>query len=140
MIKTRWIAPVAGVMLVLAGCGGDDDDFANNPRPPAPIELTGVITKQKVTVSPDRVGAGPIVLIVSNQSEDSRTLTLEGEQVRERVGPIAPLDTAQIQRTLRPGRYEVKAGSERALAREIEPAALAIGKERKSSSGETLLP
>jgi len=139
MKKTRWIAAAGTVALVLAGCGGDDE-FANKPRPPVPIQITGVIAKDKVTVSPNRVGAGPVVLIVSNQTDDPHTLTIEGEQVRERVGPINSLDTAQIQKTLAPGTYEVKAGSERAVTREIGSASLEIGKPRKSSSGDTLLP
>ena len=114
--KTRRIrggtAGLAGVMCVLAvGCG--DDDFKNEPRPPVPIELTGVIQEEKVTVSPDRVGAGPILITVSNQTQDVHTLTLEGEGVRERIPPINPLDTATIQKTLKPGSYEVKAGSEK---------------------------
>ncbi len=129
----------AGAFVVLAaGCG--DEDFENKPRPPVPIELTGVIQEKKVTVSPDKVGAGPILITVSNQTKDAHTLTLEGESVRERVGPINPLDTATIQRTLRPGSYEVRAGSSVAVAHEIKPAMLHIGKARKNSSDRLLLP
>ena len=105
-----------------------------------PVELTGVIQEDKVTVSPDKEGAGPILITVSNQTKEAHTLTLEGESVRERVGPINPLDTATIQKTLRPGAYEVRAGSSVAVAREIRPATLTIGKKRKDSNDELLLP
>ena len=126
-------------MCVLAvGCG--DDDFKNEPRPPVPIELTGVIQEEKVTVSPDRVGAGPILITVSNQTKDVHTLTLEGEGVRERIPPINPLDTATIQKTLKPGIYEVRAGSSVAVEEEIRPAELVIGKKRKDSNDRLLLP
>ena len=126
-------------MCVLAvGCG--DDDFKNEPRPPVPIELTGVIQEEKVTVSPDRVGAGPILITVSNQTQDVHTLTLEGEGVRERIPPINPLDTATIQKTLKPGSYEVRAGSSVAVEQEIRPAELVIGKRRKDSNDRLLLP
>jgi hypothetical protein len=128
-----------GVAVVLvAGCGSSD--FKNKPRPAVPIELTGVIQEKKVTVSPNKVGAGPILITVSNQTNDAHTLTLEGESVRERVGPINPLDTATIQKTLRPGSYEVRAGSSVAVAHEIKPATLVIGKPRKDSNNQLLTP
>ena len=126
-------------MPLVAGCGGDD--FERKPRPPVPIELTGVIQEDKVTVSPSRnIGAGPFVITISNQTDAEHTVTLEGETVRERVGPINPLDTATIQKTLRPGSYEVRAGSEVAVPTEIAPADLVVGPERESSSNDTLLP
>ena len=124
---------------LLAGCGGSDK-FANDPRPPAPVQLTGVITERGVTVSPDRVGAGPIVLLVSNQTEEARTITLEGGDTTDTVGPVNPLDTAKLQQTVKQGDYTVKAGSPKATARELEPATLRVGQPRQSSSDETLLP
>ena len=127
--------------LALAGCG--DDDFENEPRPPVPKQLSGVITEREVTVSPSQEGAGPFVITISNQTDASQTVTLEssgGGTIREQVGPINPLDTGTIQRTLAPGDYTVRAGSERAARREIEPATLRIGQERESGSDELLLP
>ena len=96
-----------------------------------------------MTVSPNELGAGPVVITVSNQTEASHTLTLEsadGGTIREQVGPINPLDTATLQRTLTQGTYTVKAGSETAVPKEIQPATLTIGQDRKSGSGELLLP
>jgi hypothetical protein len=122
----------------VGGCGSQD--FKNKPRPPVPIELTGVIQEKRVTVSPNKVGAGPILITVSNQTKDAHTLTLEGDSVRERVGPINPLDTATIQKTLRPGTYDVRAGSSVAVAHEIKPATLVIGKPRKDSNNQLLTP
>jgi hypothetical protein len=135
----RVTVTIVMVALALAGCGGGKD-FANKPRPPVTLELTGVITKQKVTISPSKVGAGPVVITVSNQSGQSRTLTLDGNGIQESVGPINPLDTAKLQKTLAPGRYTVKAGSEKATATQIQPATLVIGKERTSASDKVLLP
>jgi hypothetical protein len=135
---------VAGSLVVLAaGCG--DEDFANNPRPPASVTLSGVIDNQGVTISPDKVGAGPIEIIIQNQTKAEHTITLEGEpskgnRVRERVGPVNPLDAATIQKTLRPGSYEVRAGSTAATPHELSPATLSVGRERRDSSDELLLP
>jgi hypothetical protein len=129
---------VAG--LIAVGCGGGSD-FKDKPRPAAPVQLNGVITSSKVTVSPSRVGAGPVVILVSNQTDRSHTLTLDGPNIAPvRVGPINPLDTAEIQQTLEPGSYTVKAGSQQAVAKEIAPAHLVIGKARPSSNDQVELP
>ncbi len=134
----------AALVLALAGCG--DDDFENKPRPPVPIELTGVIQAKKVTVSPNKEGAGPVQITISNQTDEAHTVTLESVTegkspgVRERVGPIQPDDTATLQKTLAEGSYEVSAGSDRATDTEIAPAELTIGPPRKSSSDKLLLP
>jgi hypothetical protein len=131
-------AAVAAI-AVATGCG--DEDFENAPRPPVPMELTGVIQEDKVTVSPSRnIGAGPFVITISNQTDAEHTITLEGESFREEVGPVPPLDTATIQRTLAPGSYEVRAGSKKAVRRAIAPAALDVGKQRENSNSELLLP
>ena len=140
-IRAGAIPVLCAFGLALSGCG--EDDFENEPRPPVPKQLTGVITEEKVTVSPNADGAGPFVITISNQTEAAHTVTLEssgGGTIREQVGPINPLDTGTIQRTLTPGEYTVRAGSERAVEREIEPATLRIGEERKSGSDELLLP
>ena len=125
--------------MLASGCGGGDD-FENERRPAVPIELTGVIQERGVTVSPKREGAGPFVITISNQTDDAHTVTLEGTSVEERVGPIQPQDTATIQKTLAQGKYEVRAGSERAVKKEIPPAELDIGPDRDSSNDQLLLP
>ena len=127
--------------LGAAGCGGGSK-FKDRPRPPVPIELSGVITDNDVSVQPDHLGAGPVTLVISNQSSRSHTVTIEGgpHNTTEQVGPINPLDTGRIQETLEEGTYTVRAGSAQATSDEIQPATLDIGPPRKSSSGQVLLP
>jgi len=145
MTRRSGVALLAGaaVAVLAAGCG--EDDFENNPRPAVADELTAVIQDDKVTVSPDgrgrrKVEAGPILITVSNQADEPHTVILEGEEVREETQEVAPLDTATLQKTLKEGTYEVRAGSEQAQRREIAPAVLVIEGERKSSNDELLLP
>jgi len=132
-------ALLATTALIAAGCGSGSK-FKNDPRPPSPVQLTGVIRDDKVTISPNRVGAGPVILLISNQTEEAHTITLDGDQINETVGPINALDTAKLQQTLPQGTYEVKAGSDKAVAKEIDPAQILIGPQRKSSRNELLLP
>ena len=151
------------VAIVLAGCGGGDDEFKNEPRPPVPTALTGVITNDEVTVSPDTVPLKaeegqaqasrdlptPIALTISNQTDEPHTITLIGRprdsklpQIEATVPPIGPSDTAQIQQTLPPGTYTVRAGSERAVDPDetIAPATLTVNPNRQTSSDDLLLP
>ena len=137
-MRVRVCATLAVAAALIAGCG--EDDFKNEARAPVRLALTGVIQDDKVTVSPARVGAGPVEITISNQTDSVRTITLEGESVSEKGGPVAPGDTATIQRTLAPGSYEVRAGSEKAVRKEIQPAVLRIGKERANSNSDLLLP
>ncbi len=130
---------IACCCLLLAACG--DGGFKNKPRPAPAIELTGVIKDRKVTISPERVpGSGPVSITISNQTNDPHTVTLQGGSVEETVGLINPQGTATIQKTLTIGRYLIKAGSERAVAKEIRPGTLTVGPKNRSSSGKLLLP
>jgi hypothetical protein len=139
--RKRTATLLAGLLgtLVIAGCG-DDDDFKNEPRPPVPVQLSGVITETEVSVEPRSIGAGPIVLIVDNQTDQAHTVTLDGPSGTEEVGPINPRDAGRIQHNLDQGSYEVRAGSDEATDKEIEPAKLAVGPPRPSSSNDVLLP
>ena len=132
------VAGLVAAAAVLGGCG--EDDFENEARAPVRIALTGVIQDDEVTVSPAKVGAGPVEITISNQTDSERTITLEGESIVERGGPVSPGATVTLQKTLEPGSYEVRAGSEKAVRREIRPAVLEIGRKRKNSNNELLLP
>jgi len=126
--------------LPLIACG--DRDYARRARPPVPVQLTGVITSGQVTVSPDSVGAGPIRLIVSNQTGASQQVTLEsdgeagaGPGVRQQTAPINPRDTASLSAEVDPGRYRVAVEGDG-----IEAATVQVGAQRASAQNEVLQP
>src|SRR3712207_555602 len=65
---------------LLSGCG-EEDDYKNRPRPPAPINITASVNSQAVSGSPAEFGAGPIVLIVTNQTQSSQEVTFETDEL-----------------------------------------------------------
>jgi hypothetical protein len=135
----RVLLTFATAAILLSGCG--EDDFENEARAPIRLELSGVVQPERVTVSPTRdLGAGPFEITLSNQTDTAHTITLEGESIVERAGSVEPGDTLTIRRTLEPGSYELRAGSEQAVREEIEPAVLEIGAERENSNSDLLLP
>ena len=127
------------VLAASVGCGSDNTSYKNTPRPPAPINVTAAITDSQIKVSPRRFGAGPIVLIISNQSSDAQSVTFEtggGEAgIRQTTSAINPAGTAQLQITVVQGTYEVSVEDHR-----ITPARVRVGKRRASAQNDLLQP
>ena len=143
MRRTAALAPlaVAGA-LALSGCGSSSADYNNDPRPPAPIIITGYIDDQRVSVSPRTLGAGPISLIVTNQTGASQRVTLEsagatgtGPGIKQVTAPISPQDTATLKVDVKPGSYSVHVGGDA-----IRAARLRVGPERESAQNDLLQP
>jgi hypothetical protein len=136
-------AGVVGLLatLTVAACG--EDDFENEPRPPVPVAITGVVTEQQVEVSPNRLGAGPIVLTISNQTPRSHRIALtgrgeDGTTIDETTGPVNPQDTATIQQSLPPGAYRVAANSDGGT--DITPGRIVVDEPRPASDDALQLP
>jgi len=128
----------AAVALAIAGCG-NNDHYANNPRPPAPIVVTAAISKDKVSVSPRRFGAGPVNLVITNQTEAAQQVTFQSAAGQggftQQTGPINPSDTATLKADVPEGDAVVRVGGAG-----ISPARIAVGPERKSAQNELLQP
>jgi hypothetical protein len=122
-------------VLALSACGGGNDN-RNQGRPPVPINVSVELGANRVTASPAKFGAGPITLLVSNQSAASQTLTIDGPRVRQSVGPINPQDTATLKVTVGSGEYTLAADE----ASGLRPARLQVGPERASAQNQLLLP
>ena len=102
--------------LTLASCGSDDSTRTNAERPPVPIVISAAINDDAVSVSPKQFGAGPIRLVISNQSTSSQQVTLEttddpggsGPGVKAiATGPISPRETASVKGEVKPGHLRV---------------------------------
>jgi hypothetical protein len=128
-------AALFGFVLALSACGGGDDN-RNKTRPPVPINISVELGANRVTASPAKFGAGPITLLVSNQSTASQTLTIDGPRVRQSVGPINPEDTATLKVTVGSGEFALAADE----ASGLKPAKLEVGPERPSAQNQLLLP
>ena len=132
----RWssVATLVGVAVAASGCGSDDD-YENRPRPPAPIIVTASISDEKVSVSPREFGAGPVTLVITNQSSASQQLTLDGPSLKQETGPISPRETASLKANVPQGEYSVSVAGD-----DITAASLEVGPERESAQNDLLQP
>jgi hypothetical protein len=119
----------------LVACGDDGDD-RTQVRPPVPRNISVVIGQEDISASPEKMGAGQINFLVSNQSGAARTLSIEGPQLSRSIGPIQPEDTATVKVTAQPGDLELAAADTEG----VKPMVLAIGPGRPSAQDQLQLP
>jgi hypothetical protein len=136
-MRIRWALAVAGAFGV-AGCGADDD-HANRERPPVTINITAAIADGRINVSPREFGAGPVRLIVSNQTRSAQALTFatagDGSGVTQTTEPISPSGTGTLEVDVAEGDYEIRASDGA-----VKAAAITVGAPRESAQNELLLP
>jgi len=127
----------------IAGCGSSGGSYANASRPPEPIAVSVYLTDARVSISPSHIGAGPVLLLIANESTRSRNVTLtapagaSGACVAADAssGPINPQGTARVKLPLVQGTCAVgdAAGT-------LKPAQLVVGPERASAQQDLLQP
>ncbi len=130
----RLIVPLAAgaAALAISACG--EEDFENNPRPAAPIELSALISDGAVKVSPSNgVGAGPATVTISNQTDDPARLVFEGPS-DDSSDQIIAGGTGSMKMNLVEGDYTVSTGDEGPTEN------FSVGPERPSSQNDLLLP
>ena len=131
------MAALVAVAGTLAGCGSGAP-YANLPRPPQQITLTSAIVGNRVSVSPNAIGAGPVMLVVANLTPFSRQITVSRPAplaLRIDSGPINPGGTATLQINLRTGVYVIATDDP-----SISRARIVVGARRPSAQNQILQP
>jgi hypothetical protein len=142
------IIGIVGACAVVAGCGSAGGTAPTQPRPPSPVNLTVYVNDSKVSVSPSKVGAGPVVFIVTNQATKSEQLAISRTGHSSPIAstaPINPQGTTQVSVNFRPGDYTIatqRHGTDAQLSEQptIRSASIHIGSERPNGSNELLQP
>ena len=139
--RVEAVVAVTVVAVGLAACGAESD-YANKPRPPAPISVTAAIDKHRVRVSRPSFGSRPVTFIISNQSGAAQKVRFESDElgaskggIRRSSNTIQPLSTGQLKVDPDEGAYTLSASSGG-----VAPAAIKVGPQRRSSQNDLLLP
>jgi hypothetical protein len=129
------------VACALTGCGGGGEDYANEPRPATPINVTAAISTEKISLSPKTFGAGPAIFVISNQSGTKQVVTLQTKElggsqpgIKASSDPIAPRGTGNLKVDVREGTYELS------VSKGLSPVTLEVSGERKSAQDTLLEP
>lgn len=133
----------AAITAMLATGCGETTAYDNASRPPAPINVAVSLTNGRVELSPMRVGAGPIVLLVSNTGSKSRDVTLTRAPgassscvaADASSGPINPRGVARLPVELVEGDCLVGVRDG-----DLPPTRLRVGPERTSAQEDVLQP
>lgn len=124
--------------LAVAGCG-DNSTYKNENRPPSPITVTASISDRSVSVSPSKFGAGPVNLVIANESGSAQRVTFESDGssagFRHQTGPINPGAPTTLVVDVPTGAAVLRVGDSG-----IQPARVTVGAKRPSAQNELLQP
>jgi hypothetical protein len=149
-MRSRALLPLAALSaaLALSACGGSGSQAASRASPPSPITLSALVGPRGLSVSPTRLGAGPVLLTATNQGRRAVMLTVArrgragGGTTLARTGAIDPQDVTQLKIDLDRGTYVVTAGgprprtdAARSRAARGPSVLLRVGRPRASSGG-----
>lgn len=151
-MRTRTLLPLAAALagLGLSACGQAGSRAASRAAPPAPIVLSALVGSRGVSVSPVRLGAGPVLVTATNQGPRAVVLTLARRgrgHALAHTAPIPPQGVVQLKTILARGTYLLSVRGPRAhtdAARSRAPggpsAVLHVGRSRPSSGTQVLSP
>ena len=134
------LLPLAAVTL--AACG-TKERTANELRPPVPLQLSASLMPKKISISPDRIGGGPVTLVISNLTGSDQKITFAANspsgssdlQLSSQSTTIAPNNTAAIKADVTDGTYSLSVEGD-----SIPASLLSVSGERPSAQNDLMLP
>jgi hypothetical protein len=149
-MRFRMIVTVGASALAVTACGSTGGKAASKPGQSTPVNLTVYVSDSRISVSPEVVGAGPVIFIVTNQASHSEALSITRGAASSHplasTAPINPQGTTQVSVDFGPGDYTISTAAhgrtDAQLARgsNIASASLHIAGKRPSSSNSLLQP
>jgi hypothetical protein len=146
----RTIVTVAAGAMAVSACGSAGGKAASRAGQPTPVNLAVYVDDSRISLSPQAVGAGPVVFVVTNQATNSESLAISSVSGNSHplasTAPINPQGTTQVSVDFKPGDYTIstaahgRTDAQLARASSITPASLNIGRTRASSGNSLLEP
>jgi hypothetical protein len=143
-VRIQTIVILALSAAGVTGCGSAGSLAASRPDPPTPITLSAYVGGGAIHVAPARLGAGPVLLTVADQSSRAVALVLSRAGSRQVIARTAP-----IKLDLGSGTYAVSArpaiGRHPTLRARVDAAAtvtttVRVGPRRPGGGNQVLQP
>lgn len=149
---------LAGLALLVAGCGAEER--VNEPRPQPPTRVSVAVAENGITVQPERIAFGPeptqqipqnrgagqppvqsdapldVVLVAANLTDLDSRLRVRGEGAEATSESLVANGNISLQTALPAGVYRVSAAG----VPSAKSARLVVGPYRSSSENDVLLP
>src|SRR5450755_3010335 len=107
----RTIVTVAAGAMAVSACGSAGGKAASRAGQPTPVNLAVYVDDSRISVSPQAVGAGPVVFVVTNQATNSESLAISSVSGNSHplasTAPINPQGTTQVSVDFKPGDYTI---------------------------------
>jgi hypothetical protein len=149
-MRITTIVAVGASALAVTACGSAGGKAASRAGAPTPVNLTVYVNDARISVSPQVVGAGPVIFIVTNQASHSEALAITRGPASSHplasTAPINPQGTTQVSVDFKPGDYTIattahgRTDAQLSHPSSIAPASLHIGRHRAGSSNSLLQP
>ncbi len=128
--------------LAFTSCGAQERT-ANELRPPMPIQLNASVMPKRISISPNRIGGGPVVLIVSNLTASDQRVTFGANspsgtsdlRIDSQSATIEPNDTASMKANVTDGTYSLSVEGD-----SIPASIISVAGERPSAQNDLMLP
>ena len=146
--RSRTLGTLLLAATMAAGCGGGAH-FADQTRPPTPVNVSVFINDQRVSVSPNSVSPGAVSITITNQSSSAQALDVTapgGSNAITSTGPISPQGTDQVTVNVSDGQYSVgiapnnSTQAAAATPSGIVPATLTVQGQQSNSNNQLLQP
>jgi hypothetical protein len=119
--------------VAVGGCGRND--FANDPRPAVPAEVSVKMANDGIVVSPKEFGSGLVNFTIANLTETPGTLVIQGP-INAQSPEVIAEGTATLKIDMdKSGDYEASADGIDAA-----PFSFTVGPPRPSGKNDLLLP
>ena len=132
-VRGLFALTLVAAAVAFAGCA-DNQSYPNDPKPPAVLNVTVIVSEDQIAASPVKFGAGPTRFVMTNQTGTDQLVTLSTDQSDRKI-KVGQSQTVNFKQTLQPGIATIDASNSAA-----NTLTLHVGPERPTAQQDLNQP